>query len=224
MFNTPYRETPGSVTLKSNVPMEYSRAVLTNIWHQKREAEPKDNDLNTLPVRNMHISTYKHIASDEQATLPNSTAKDQQEQPFRERPWYVEQEYPRKMIDRSNIDVANAALDGLLNRADPQSKHNVLPSRNPAEHEQANLASTYQADFPPPFPYEMKTVAHSEYADKSYPKYPDKSWAYRKMVSHFTDLDKPKRNGINTFHVQHAQYENEQLRRDLGHFKPSQFQ
>lgn len=32
MFNTPYRETPGSVTLKSNIPMEYSRAVLTNIW------------------------------------------------------------------------------------------------------------------------------------------------------------------------------------------------
>ncbi len=32
MFNTPYREKPGSVTLKSNIPMEYSRAVLTNIW------------------------------------------------------------------------------------------------------------------------------------------------------------------------------------------------
>jgi hypothetical protein len=41
------------------------------------------------------------------------------------------------------------------------------------------------------------------------------------MISHFADLDQPKRNGINTFHVQHAQYENEQLRRDLGHFKPS---
>ncbi|CAF3564983.1 unnamed protein product [Rotaria socialis] len=207
MFTTPYREMPGSVTLKSRIPMEYSRAVLTNIWHQKREAEPKDNDLNTLPT-----------------TIPNSTAKDQQEQPFLERPWYLEHEYPRKMIDRSNINVANAALDGLLNRVDPQLKRNVLPSRNSAEHEQAKLETTYHADFPPPFPYEMKTVAHSDYADKSYPKYPDKSWAYRKMVSHFTDLDKPKRTGINTFHVQHAQYENEQLRRDFGHFKPSQFQ
>ncbi|CAF3137159.1 unnamed protein product [Rotaria socialis] len=224
MFTTPYREMPGSVTLKSRIPMEYSRAVLTNIWHQKREAEPKDNDLNTLPVRNMHIATYNHIAADVQTTIPNSTAKDQQEQPFLERPWYLEHEYPRKMIDRSNINVANAALDGLLNRVDPQLKRNVLPSRNSAEHEQAKLETTYHADFPPPFPYEMKTVAHSDYADKSYPKYPDKSWAYRKMVSHFTDLDKPKRTGINTFHVQHAQYENEQLRRDFGHFKPSQFQ
>lgn len=32
--------------------------------HQKREAEPKDNDLNKIPVRNMHISTYKHVATD----------------------------------------------------------------------------------------------------------------------------------------------------------------
>lgn len=44
------------------------------------------------------------------------------------------------------------------------------------------------------------------------------------MISHFADLDQPKRTGINTFHVQHAQYENEQIRRELGHFKPSQFQ
>lgn len=81
MFRGPYRETPGSVSLQSTIPMEYSRAVLTNIWcvgtarwqtgvhsrssrHQKREAEPKDNDINTLPVRNMHISTYKKLATD----------------------------------------------------------------------------------------------------------------------------------------------------------------
>lgn len=32
MFNAPYREMPGSVTLKAHIPMEYSRAVLTNIW------------------------------------------------------------------------------------------------------------------------------------------------------------------------------------------------
>lgn len=146
------------------------------------------------------------------------------------------------MVDRANINVANAALTGfvlqnfiyqktkniyfsrLLNRADPQSTNKILPSRNPAEYEPTKLETTYHADFPPPYPYEMKTVAHSEYANKSYPKYPDKSWGYRKMISHFADLDQPKRNGINTFHVQHSQYENEQVRKDLGHFKPSAFQ
>ena len=54
----------------------------------------------------------------------------------------------------------------LLSRADPQLSRNILPSRNPAEYEKAKLESTYHADFPPPYPYEMKTVDHSEYADK----------------------------------------------------------
>ncbi|CAF1322747.1 unnamed protein product [Adineta steineri] len=222
MNTAPYRETPGSVTLQSTRTMEYSRPVLTNIWHQKREAEPKDNDINKLPVRNMHISTYKQLATDGETSLPNTTTKDQQEQPFRERPWYTEQEYPRKMIDQYNINVANASLNGLLLKADPQLSGKVLPTRTSSMHESATLETTYHADYLPPYPYEMKTVTHSEYSDKSYPKYPDKSWGHRRMVSHFTDLDQPKRSGINTFHVQHAQYENEQLRRELGHFKPSQ--
>ncbi|CAF1134053.1 unnamed protein product [Adineta ricciae] len=224
MFNGPYRETPGSITLQSTVPMEYSRAVLTNIWHQKREAEPKDNDINALPIRNMHISTYKQLATDGETKLPNPTTKDQQEQPFLERPWYVEQEYPRKMIDQANVNFANATLSGLLQRSDSQVTGKVLPPRNPPMHGSGSLESTYHADYCPPYPYEMKTVAHSDYADKSYPKYPDKSWGHRKMISHFTDLDQPKRSGINTFHVQHAQYENEQMRRELGHFQPSQIQ
>jgi hypothetical protein len=88
------------------------------------------------------------------------------------------------MIDRANINVANAALDGyeslsssnsrfffsswyrLLNQADPQSNQRILPQRKSSEHGQNTLESTYNADFPPPYPYEMRTVAHSGYADK----------------------------------------------------------
>ena len=40
------------------------RRLISSFRHQKREAEPKDNDLNKLPVRNMHISTYKQVATD----------------------------------------------------------------------------------------------------------------------------------------------------------------
>jgi hypothetical protein len=54
----------------------------------------------------------------------------------------------------------------LLHRADPQNNQKILPSGNSSGHEQTNLETTYHADFPPPYPYEMKTVAHSEYADK----------------------------------------------------------
>jgi len=89
------------------------------------------------------------------------------------------------MIDRANINVANAALNGfaikenlffiyenlfsfsrLLHRVDPELNGKVLPSRNAAAREQTKLESTYHADFPPPYPYEMKTVAHSEFSDK----------------------------------------------------------
>lgn len=86
------------------------------------------------------------------------------------------------MIDGSNIDVANAALDGfvqtsndqwstrvlfrLINRADPQRNRHLLPAPTTTDYRKANLESTYQADFPPPYPYEMKTVTHSEYADQ----------------------------------------------------------
>lgn len=100
MFLGSGREMPGSVTLKSSIPMEYSRPVLTNIWfvfdtdqifreeniflffrHQKREAEPKDNDINHLPVRNMHVSTYEKLADDgevrqENFLLTNEKRKD----------------------------------------------------------------------------------------------------------------------------------------------------
>ena len=40
------------------------KRLISSFRHQKREAEPKDNDLNKLPVRNMHISTYKQVATD----------------------------------------------------------------------------------------------------------------------------------------------------------------
>jgi hypothetical protein len=52
---------PGSLGLKSSLPMEYSRGVLTNQWNQKREAEPKDNELWSGPKPNMRQSTYNSI-------------------------------------------------------------------------------------------------------------------------------------------------------------------
>lgn len=70
------------------------------------------------------------------------------------------------MVDSSNRNVANASLDGLLDKVEPSLRRTLLPTKNTAEHEKAKLETTYNADFPPPFPYEMKTVAHSDYADK----------------------------------------------------------
>jgi len=54
----------------------------------------------------------------------------------------------------------------LLSQVDPQIAQKILPVRKPVEHGQARLETTYHADFPPPYPYEMRTVAHSDYADQ----------------------------------------------------------
>lgn len=58
------------------------------------------------------------------------------------------------------------SLFRLINRADPQRNRHLLPTANNTDYKKANLESTYNADFPPPYPYEMKTVAHSDYADQ----------------------------------------------------------
>ena len=56
-----YTDKPGTLTLRTTLPMEYSRAVMSNKWYLKREAEPKDNELWTGNKPNLHQATYKMI-------------------------------------------------------------------------------------------------------------------------------------------------------------------
>jgi len=44
----------------------------------------------------------------------------------------------------------------------------------------------------------------------------DNSFGYRRMVSQFSDIDGPKRTGINTFHIQHGIYPNQTIRKQLN--------
>jgi hypothetical protein len=59
-----YTDKPGTLTLRTKFPMEYSRAVMSNKWYLKREAEPKDNELWTGDKPNLHQGTYKQISKD----------------------------------------------------------------------------------------------------------------------------------------------------------------
>lgn len=43
----------------------------------------------------------------------------------------------------------------------------------------------------------------------------DNSTIFRRTISQFSDLDAPKRDGINTFHVQHGDYPNQVLKRQF---------
>ena len=68
MFPQTGYEKPGSISLQTNLPMDYSRGVLSNKWHQKREAEPRDHELWSGNRPNLHQSTYiqlqKNVQSD----------------------------------------------------------------------------------------------------------------------------------------------------------------
>ena len=43
----------------------------------------------------------------------------------------------------------------------------------------------------------------------------DNSFCFRRMISQFSDIDGPKRAGINTFHVQHGEYPNQQMKTEF---------
>lgn len=43
----------------------------------------------------------------------------------------------------------------------------------------------------------------------------DNSMQFRRMISQFSDIDAPKREGINTFHVQHGQYPNQEMKKQF---------
>lgn len=59
MFPTTGFERAGTLSIKSSMPMDYSRGVLSNKWHLKREAEPRDFELWSGDKPNLHQSTYK---------------------------------------------------------------------------------------------------------------------------------------------------------------------
>lgn len=43
----------------------------------------------------------------------------------------------------------------------------------------------------------------------------DNSWSHRRQVSQFSDIDGPKRTGINTFHIQHGEYPNQVMKHKM---------
>ena len=67
MFPISENNKAGSITLKSSFPMEYSRSVLSNKWHLKRESEPRDRELWSGDRPNLQQSTYKILSK----TLPD---------------------------------------------------------------------------------------------------------------------------------------------------------
>ena len=62
MYAPTFYHTPGSLSLKSNMPMDYSRGVMSNKWQIKREGEPKTNELWSGDKPSLHQATYSIVS------------------------------------------------------------------------------------------------------------------------------------------------------------------
>ncbi|RNA15264.1 hypothetical protein BpHYR1_012983 [Brachionus plicatilis] len=203
MFPSTGYDRAGSLSLKSSLPMDYGRAVLSNKWHLKREAEPVDFELWSGNKPNLHQSTYKMLSKN----IPSEKISDVTETR------YKHEEALRLLEEMRNIDPKRDMVDmnnkdRLLENFDPNSS--ALPKHQPG-HNKHHLETTYKKDFLNPNP-ELEGVKSQKAQKIEFENSVDNSFTFRRMVSQFSDIDAPKRAGINTFHVQHGQYPNQVIK------------
>ena len=93
----------------------------------------------------------------------------------------------------------------------------LVMSRHTAPHEKRHLETTYIKDYVNHNPHLIGAPKSQEKLKKEFElSEVDNSFAFRKMQSQFTDLDSPKRTGINTFHVQHGEYPNQVIKNQIN--------
>lgn len=205
----------GSLTLKSSLPMEYSRTVLSNKWYLKRENEPRDNELWSGPKPNLHQSTYKilgkQLENDERTRNSLETeTRFKHEEALRlkaEEDVANELDTVKEMVDMQN----KARLDINLNNYDNLKDSVLMHQEGYNKH---HLETTYNKDFEHPNP-EMIDYKDEKMLKREFENSVDNSWCYRRQVSQFSDIDAPKRTGVNTFHIQTGEYPNQVMKHKI---------
>jgi hypothetical protein len=109
----------------------------------------------------------------------------------------------KPMIDQHNADRLAANLDNYDSLKRAIGTHKL-------GHDQHHLETTYICDYVHPYP-EKQNEKSEKAKNAEFEASVDNSWAYRRMQSQFSDIDAPKREGINTFHVQHGIYPNQEF-------------
>jgi len=193
----------GTLTLRSD-HMNYSRAILNSHWHQARQAEPKDYDINKDGARTMTLSTYNRIGNVTDGEIPKTTYQDQADQVLL-KPMYEDRDCHRSMIQAETLTKANEGLD--RESGDPKDGYGSVLPRHNKDHKKLHLDTTYTADFYPPFPM---TCQHPEEEESE-----DKIAAYKRMKSQFTDTADYRRNGWNTWQDESGIYANSEYKKQI---------
>lgn len=212
----------GSLTLKSQFPMDYGRGVLTKQWHQSREAEPMDHPLWSGDSKkpNLHQSTYKQLSKDIKSDVVSSETETRcrHEETLRLKEFGLANQDPhRQMVDESNQHRLNKALSAY---APSHPKNDVTPTHAKG-HDKHHFETTYNKDYELHHP-ELVHLKSTKAQRAEFQAATDNSFAFRRQQSQFSDIDGPKRTGINTFHVQHGEYPNQKMKHELNARSASQ--
>ncbi|XP_075787814.1 cilia- and flagella-associated protein 95 isoform X2 [Pelodiscus sinensis] len=140
-------ERKGTLTLRSR-GLHYGRPTLVYRWHQNREAEPKDYDINEVPLgsKNLCQSTYSRFGTLDEAWI--TTYQDHLSQPYTNKE-YREIEIRKSMLNEDNFE------DGVLDREPglPKTGIGAVLPRHPSDHFTMYLDTTYRIDYVPPYDY-----------------------------------------------------------------------
>ncbi|RUS82428.1 hypothetical protein EGW08_009816 [Elysia chlorotica] len=199
-------ERKGTLTLRSD-HMNYSRAILNSHWHQARQAEPKDYDLNKAPLRNMTQSTYNRIGNVTDGSLPDSTYQEQANQVFL-KPMYEDRDNHKSLVQMETLGTINAGIDRKI-PGQECSSNSVLPCHK-KDYNKFYLDTTYVSDYVAPYPLSKVDTEAQRQADMEQLKKDGelKTKAYKKMKSQFTDTADYRRNGWNTWQDESGVYTN----------------
>ncbi|XP_038257821.1 protein C9orf135 homolog isoform X2 [Dermochelys coriacea] len=140
-------ERKGALTLRSHCA-QYGRPTLTYRWHQNREAEPKDYDINEVPLgsKNLCQSTYLRFGSADGTWI--TTYQDHLSQPYTDK-GYMDIEIHKSMLNEDNFE------DGVIDRETglPKTGVGAVLPRHPSDHFRMYLDTTYRIDYVPPYDY-----------------------------------------------------------------------
>lgn len=196
-----YDERKGSLFLRSD-HMNYSRAILNSNWHQARESEPKDYDLNRDPVRDLSKASYNRIGNVTDGSLPETEYQDMSKQ-VELKPMFTEKPAHLSMVDPASLQYTHIDRD----TGDPKHGYGAVLPRHHPDYNKYYLDTTYESDFKPPYPYEPSSGKPVEV--------PDNSLAYKKCHSQFTDTTDYRRPGRNTWADESGIYANTHFKREV---------
>ncbi|KAM3940871.1 cilia- and flagella-associated protein 95 [Leptodactylus fuscus] len=194
-------ETKGSLYLRSS-HMHYDKRTKVSGWHQSREADPKDYDVNEAPLgkKNLLRSAYRRFG-DVANEHWNTTTGHQLSQIHLKGDFEV-REVCKQMVNEDNLDTLNLKRQNGL----PKSGFGAVLPMHSKDHNKMHLDTTYGVDYVAPFQYSTPPTIH---------KTPDYSSAFKKCHSQFTDTADYRRHGRNTWQDESGLYANREVKQKV---------